>query len=549
MSALPEQLQGTLAEMPLHTPELRIVSDEPVIPTDLLKEELDVTELIAAGLTLSEIAARLAITEEKLTWFARSILSKMGVTEIRQIKEDQLEAIALSDLSQPAIAGSLGKIIGPSLIGNDDRMIPFISSEERDQEHPPVEKKPSREERRLTVLHLSSMGLKRQEIARELAISLETVSSDRRKLFEKYESKGPEDAVVKALGQGDLERILSSEEIAALEKLTPTALKIVRQVARGLSNSEIAEVLDKAETTVDSQVKDALHKLGAKNRVHLSRISYEAGLLDEESESLEVVTSATLTDNSGRTWLQHETERRAFQTRQKKAAESYLAREDRKARSEAREAEGHAKSEIREWKAEELIYLNQEAEILRRLREEYKPSEQEEATPDSEDQAASVQPAKSITPKKTGVKRAAGRKTKPAPKIQGTSLIERVKEFNGVAGNDPHWEMQFSNKADEAIKVAKRVYPQLSPESESKMKDLLEAVGLRTASGESLTETEVAAAILTAQKGSGRFLVTERTRDKALSLLEQAGEKATAVEMPEKTTLKSGSSIESSKVM
>jgi DNA-binding NarL/FixJ family response regulator len=66
---------------------------------------------------------------------------------------------------------------------------------------------------------------------------------------------------------------------AGLEELTDREQEVLRLVAKGLSNSELAEVLHVSMPTVKTHVSRILTKLGARDRTQLVVIAYESGLV------------------------------------------------------------------------------------------------------------------------------------------------------------------------------------------------------------------------------------------------------------------------------
>ena len=85
-----------------------------------------------------------------------------------------------------------------------------------------------------------------------------------RRLLDRFAEQAPQDP---------------SKPPGQLESLTERELQVLKLVAKGWSNAELAERLFLSETTVKTHVSSVLRKLGLRDRVQAVVLAYEAGLV------------------------------------------------------------------------------------------------------------------------------------------------------------------------------------------------------------------------------------------------------------------------------
>jgi DNA-binding NarL/FixJ family response regulator len=94
---------------------------------------------------------------------------------------------------------------------------------------------------------------------------------------------GGDNLLAPAVTRRLIERFMTAGSPAAddkrLSRLSPRETEVLRLLARGLSNAEIADELVLSQTTVKSHVASVLNKLGLRDRVQAVVLAFETGLV------------------------------------------------------------------------------------------------------------------------------------------------------------------------------------------------------------------------------------------------------------------------------
>src|SRR5262245_31423157 len=96
----------------------------------------------------------------------------------------------------------------------------------------------------------------------------------RRSFWTRFAQSTPEKKTLSALVAQEI------AEHAREDALTKGEIDVLRLIAEGNANKEIADRLSISEETVKSRVKNILSKLGAEDRTHAAMIGLKRGIIE-----------------------------------------------------------------------------------------------------------------------------------------------------------------------------------------------------------------------------------------------------------------------------
>ena len=122
-------------------------------------------------------------------------------------------------------------------------------------------------------------GLSRGQIAERLGISPLSVKSRLASAYKVLGVQGRRRPGAAAVTVAALGGQIQLPQTAAVRMLTPRQAQIVRLIATGMSNAEIAALLTLSQDTIRSHVRGALERAGARDRVHLVALAIASGVV------------------------------------------------------------------------------------------------------------------------------------------------------------------------------------------------------------------------------------------------------------------------------